>query len=128
MTPEASLSATSIADGGSNDAPPQESKKSMLSLLKADYHKTLRKAAIMHRHHAPTSTPSTVAPAGRPRASGSALSTGYRRPTTSASRRSGCDVAQKLVLSPLGHGAEPAGRTRLAQKLGSSHTGARTLD
>ena len=49
MPPEASLSAMSIADGGSNDAPPQESKKSMLSLLKADYHKTLRKAAIMHR-------------------------------------------------------------------------------
>ena len=43
MPPEASLSAMSIADGGSNDAPPQESKKSMLSLLKADYHKTLRK-------------------------------------------------------------------------------------
>ena len=46
MPPEASLSAMSIADGGSNDAPPQESKKSMLSLLKADYHKTLRKAAM----------------------------------------------------------------------------------
>ena len=49
MPPEASLSAMSIADGGSNDLPPQESQKSMLSLLKADYNKTLRKAAIMHR-------------------------------------------------------------------------------
>ena len=49
MPPEASLSAMSIADGGSNDAPPQESKKSMLSLLKADYHKALRNAAVVHR-------------------------------------------------------------------------------
>ena len=95
MPPEASLSAMSIADGGSNDAPPQESKKSMLSLLKADYHKTLRKAAIMHRRWCKTGRTHFNAehggrPAGRPRASGSASSTGYRRPTTSASRRSGC--------------------------------------
>ena len=48
MPPEASLSAMSIADGGSNDAPPQESQKSMLSMLKADYHRTLRKAAVAH--------------------------------------------------------------------------------
>ena len=33
MPPEASLSAMSITDGGSNDPPPQESQKSMLSLL-----------------------------------------------------------------------------------------------
>ena len=48
MPPEASLSAMSIADGGSNDAPPQESQKSPLSMLKADYHRALRKAAVMH--------------------------------------------------------------------------------
>ena len=38
----------SIADGGSNDAPPQESQKSLLSKLKADYQKTLRQAAVAH--------------------------------------------------------------------------------
>ena len=49
VPPEASLSAMSIADGGSNDAPPQESQKSLLSKLKEDYHKTLHKAAVAHR-------------------------------------------------------------------------------
>ena len=47
--PEASLSAMSIADaGGSNDPLPQESQRSMLSMLKSDYQKTLRKAAVAH--------------------------------------------------------------------------------
>ena len=94
MPPEASLSAMSIADGDSNDAPPQESKKSMLRMLKADYHKTLRNAAVVHRRWCKTglkltSTLSMVAPAGRPTASGSASSTGCRRPTTSAVTPSG---------------------------------------
>ena len=48
--PEASLHAMSIADaGGSNDPLPQESQKSLLSMLKADYRKALRKAAVIHR-------------------------------------------------------------------------------
>ena len=46
--PEASISAMPIADaGGSNDPLPQESQKSMLSKLKADYLQALRKAAVM---------------------------------------------------------------------------------
>ena len=49
MPPGASLAAMSIADGGSNDLPHQESQKSLLSMLKADYHKTGRKAVVMHR-------------------------------------------------------------------------------
>ena len=46
--PEAALSTLSITASGSNDPPPQESQRSMLSKLKADYHKALRKAAVAH--------------------------------------------------------------------------------